>query len=201
MSRGASLNKIKHGFRAQVIAARSNDDNYSREKNDFYPTPERATLALLGAESFEGDIWEPACGDGAISKPFEAAGHRVVSSDLVDRGYGEARIDFLMEYLSRAPNVVTNPPFKLAVPFVRKALELTTAKVAMLLKIAFLEGIERGELFRTTPLARVHVFSQRLAFVPGGSDPARKLDGGGMMAFAWFVWDHAYKGRPEIHWL
>jgi len=35
---------------------------------EFYPTPPEATRALLSVESFEGDIWEPACGDGAISK-------------------------------------------------------------------------------------------------------------------------------------
>ena len=201
MSRGTRLNKMKYGFRSQALGNRSDVDGYVREKNDFYPTPERATRALLAAETFDGDVWEPACGDGAISKIFEEAGHTVVSSDLVDRGYGEPRIDFLMEYKPRAKHIVTNPPFKLAVPFVRKALELATGKVAMLLKIAFLEGLERGELFRNSPLRRVHVFSQRLAFVPSGSLPLRKLDGGGMMAFAWFVWEHGYTGKPEIHWI
>ena len=71
----------------------------------------------------------------------------------------------------------------------------------MLLKIAFLEGIERGQMFRETPLARGWVFSQRLAFVPGGSTEGRVLDGGGMMAFAWFVWDHNHKGPPTLGWL
>lgn len=201
MSRGASLNKIKHGFRAQVIAGRSDVDGYSRQKDDFYPTPSRAIESLLKVETFDGDIWEPACGDGAISNVLEAAGYRVVSSDLVDRGYGETGIDFLMEWHPRAPNIITNPPFKLAVPFVRKSLELYSGKIAMLLKIAFLEGVGRAELFATSPLARVHVFSQRLAFVPGGTAEARKLDGGGMMAFAWFVWQHGYEGRPTIGWL
>lgn len=201
MSRGAALNKIKNGFRAQVIAGRSDVEGYERQKDDFYPTPERATLALLKAETFTGPIWDPACGDGAISKLFEASGHAVISSDLVDRGYGESRVDFLMEYTSRAPNIVTNPPFKLAVPFVRHSLNLTTSKVAMLLKIAFLEGQERAILFKESPLARVHVFSQRLAFVPGGTTGARKLDGGGMMAFAWFVWEHGYVGAPQLWWI
>jgi hypothetical protein len=201
VSRGASLNKIKHGFRAQVIAGRSDVDGYSRQKDDFYPTPSRAIESLLKVETFDGDIWEPACGDGAISNVLEAAGYRVVSSDLVDRGYGETGIDFLMEWQPRAANIITNPPFKLAVPFVRKSLELYSGKIAMLLKIAFLEGMERAELFASSPLARVHVFSQRLAFVPGGTSEAHKLDGGGMMAFAWFVWEHGYQGRPTIGWL
>ena len=201
MSKGAHLNSVKYGFRAQVIAGRSADANYKREKDDFFPTPRRAVESLLAAEQFSGPVWEPACGDGAISIPFAQAGYDVVSSDLVDRAFGETGIDFLMEWQSRAPNIVTNPPFKLAVPFVRKALELSSAKVAMLLKIAFLEGQERAGLFRESPLARVHVFSQRLAFVPGGTIDGRKLDGGGMMAFAWFVWEHGYVGKPTLGWL
>jgi hypothetical protein len=201
MVAAAPLNRAKHGFRTQALGNRSAVDGYERQKDDFYPTPLRAIEALLKAESFEGDIWEPACGNGAISKVLEAAGHRVVSSDLVDRGYGEIGHDFLMEWKPRAPNIITNPPFKLAVPFVRKSLDLYSGKIAMLLKIAFLEGRERADLFANSPLARVHVFSQRLAFVPGGSLPIRKLDGGGMMAFAWFIWERGYAGKPTLGWL
>lgn len=195
----APLNRAKHGFRARTIAGRSDVDGYLREKDDFFPTPERATRALLDVETFTGAIWEPACGDGAISRLLAEAGYTTVDSDLINRGFGETGIDFLMEWQPRAPNIITNPPFKLAVPFVRKALELTTNKVAMLLKIAFLEGVERAELFKASPLARVLVFSRRLAFVPGNKQ--RALDGGGMMAFAWFVWDHAHVGAPTIGWL
>jgi hypothetical protein len=35
---------------------------------DFYPTPAWATYALIDNEKFSEDIWEPACGDGAMSK-------------------------------------------------------------------------------------------------------------------------------------
>ena len=59
----------------------------NRVKDDFYPTPTNATMALLQREKFDGDIWEPACGDGAISKLLKLQGYEVYSSDLVDRGY------------------------------------------------------------------------------------------------------------------
>lgn len=197
MSAGAHLNRVQWGYRQQVVAGRSNEDGYARQKDDFYATPPRGTEELLKVEQFDGPIWEPACGDGAISNALADAGYDVVSSDLVDRGFGETGIDFLMEWQSRAPNIVTNPPFKLSVPFVQKSLALTTRKVAMLLKVAFLEGQERGTMFSESPLARVWVFSQRLSFPKTG----RTLDGSGMMAFAWFVWDHAHKGRPQLGWL
>lgn len=171
-------------------------DYENREKDDFYPTPPEGTEALLSVENFEGQIWEQACGDGAISKVLESAGYSVVSSDLVDRGYGEARVDFLMEYRPRAPNIITNPPFKFCAEFMRKSLELTTGKVAILMRLACLEGIERREIYDNSPLARVWVFSKRLTMYRNG-----KGEGSGMLAFAWFVWEHGYSGKPTLGWL
>src|SRR5215470_5861126 len=67
----------------------------ARADHDFYPTPPEAVRALLSVEQFDGPIWEPACGDGAISRVLEEQGHQVTSTDLIDRGYGEADVDFL----------------------------------------------------------------------------------------------------------
>lgn len=169
-----------------------------RDKDDFYPTPAPATWALLRAEQFGPVIWEPACGDGAISKVLTAAGHEVISTDLNDMGFGEPRIDFLMEQRLLAPHIITNPPFKNAEAFVRKALDLGADKVAMLLRLAWLEGSERKCLFESTPLARVHVASRRLQMLRGGK--MEKAGGGSMIAFAWFVWDRSHTGAPTLGW-
>lgn len=175
-------------------------DSENRQKDDFYPTPREGTEALLAVEKFDGPIWEPACGDGAICKPLIDAGYDVVASDLVDRGYGQTGVDFLMEWQPRAPNIITNPPFKMAQEFALKSLDLTTGKVAMLLRLAWLEGIERRDtIFRATPLARVHIFSKRLAILRNGE--AWEGGGGGMIAFAWFVWEHGYTDQPRLNWL
>jgi len=170
-----------------------------RERDDFYPTPPAGTRALLAVERFEGAIWEPACGQGDMSRELEAAGYQVISTDLLDRGYGEARVDFLMEWQPRAPNIVTNPPFKHAEGFVRKALSLTTGKVAMLCRLAWLEGKQRRELFEGTPLARVWVFAGRLQIQRGRL--AETSDASGMVAFAWFVWEHGHCGAPALGWV
>jgi hypothetical protein len=77
--------------------------------DDFHETPPEAVEALLAVERFDGPIWEPACGRGAISRVLESHGHVVVSSHLVNRGYGEGRVDFLLEWGPRAANVITNP--------------------------------------------------------------------------------------------
>lgn len=78
---------------------------------EFYPTPPEATRALLSVEAFEGDIWEPACGDGAISKVLLEAGYEVISTDLIDRGYGTGGHDFLKSTRPLAKNIITNPPY------------------------------------------------------------------------------------------
>ena len=66
---------------------------------------------MLAHETFDGPIWEPACGDGAIARVLERAGHRVIATDLIDRGYGEAGVDFLTTAEPRARHIVTNPPY------------------------------------------------------------------------------------------
>lgn len=168
-----------------------------RPDNDYYKTPRNAVEALLKAETFIGDIWEPACGDGAISRVLEEYGHTVRSTDLIDRGYGEGGKDFLFS-TDTATNIITNPPFVLAEEFIWKSLSCTTGKVVMLCKLQFLEGAKRRGMFETTPLARVHVFSKRIKMARNGRDEEY---GSSMLAFAWFVWEHKYKGEPIIRWI
>lgn len=172
-------------------------DAENREKDDFYPTPPSGTHALLSVEAFDGAIREPACGDGAISRVLAASGYQVDSSDLVDRGYGRSRVDYLMDF-SFADNVVTNPPFKLAEQFVRHALGRTERKVAMLLRLSWLEGQARRSLFETTPLARVWVFSKRLTMHRSGVAVSTS---GGMVPFAWYVWEQGHSGAPTLGWI
>jgi hypothetical protein len=174
-------------------------DHENREKDDFYPTWPGATAALLSVERFDGAIWECAAGEGDMSRVLAEAGYDVVSTDLIDRGYCEARVDFLMEWTPRAPNIVTNPPFGLAREFVDKALALTTGKVAMFLRLAFLETLDRGLWFPTTPLARVWIMSRRVPMQRGRI--SEKGDGHGVIAFAWFVWEHGHEGPATLHWL
>jgi hypothetical protein len=164
-----------------------------REKQDFYPTPSWATQALLQREAFEGVVWEPACGNGAISVLL---GPQAISTDLYDRGFGESGVDFLWT-TKKVDHIVTNPPYKLAQEFVEHALQCADKKVAMLLKLNFLEGQRRKEFFEQTPLKKVYVFSKRVSFGKGNE----KAKGGGILAYAWFVWDNQYKGNPEIGWI
>lgn len=170
-----------------------------READDFYATPRSAIEQLLEVEKFDGDVWEPACGDGAISRVLQEKGYDVTSTDLVDRGYGDGGIDFLMEMQPLAPNIVTNPPFKLATEFAVRAVALCAGKVAMLLKIGFLEGPSREALH--AHLARVWVIRRRVTFLKGGKEFSRSNGKGGIHAYAWFVWDKSHHGPVSLGWL
>jgi hypothetical protein len=164
---------------------------------DYFPTPPWATFALIDNESFDGEIWECACGDGAMSRVLEQTGRKIRSTDLVDRGYGESGVDFL-QATARADNIVTNPPYNSAEAFVRVGVKLARRKLALLLRLAFLEGARRCEtLFTQTPPSRVWTFSERITFYPAGA--TRK--GAGATAYAWFVWDKHAPGGTELRWL
>lgn len=168
----------------------------NRKHADFYPTPPNASEALFRVEKFEGNVLEPACGDGAMSEIIKKY-NPVTSWELHDRGYGKTGIDFLSTGLEEFDNVITNPPFKLAQKFIDTSKMVANKKIAMLLKLAFLEGQGRQILFsdKSFPLKAVYVFTNRLSFSPTDSGSS------GLIAFAWFVWDKDYQGKPYIDWV
>ena len=174
----------------QYIGNNKNDD---RIENDFYATPLNAIEDLIKYEKFEGKIWECACGKGAISEPLIKAGYDVYSSDLINNGYGETK-DFLKTN-EKFDNIITNPPFNLATEFTLHGLDLVNHKLALLCKLSHLEGIKRNKfIFSKKKLKKILVFSKRLSFVKNGKS-------GGLMAFAWFIYDVNYNGKPTIDWI
>lgn len=163
---------------------------------DFFPTPAWATHALVDNERFDGDIWESACGNGAMTRVLETAGNQVRSSDLYDRGFGEIGIDFTTTR-ERADNIVTNPPYNSAEGFVRSGVKLAGKKFALLLRLAFLEGANRANtIFSECPPSRVWVFSERITFYMHGAT----AKGSGTTAYAWFVWDKDAPEGTELKW-
>lgn len=181
-----------------------------REENDFYATDPQ-TLKMFLYEfwkdnGFEGgEILEPACGQGHISKTLKELLPRfnITSTDLIDRGYGTGGIDFLTHNYGRTFDVViTNPPFSLAKEFIEKGLEVSDKHVIMLCKIQLLEGIKRKDMFENTPLKYVYVHTTRQATWKEGQplDPKGKK-WATTMCLAWFVWDKEYTGEPMIKWI
>lgn len=178
------------------IAGRKHKDGI-----DFYQTPQWAIEALLDVEKFEGSVYECCSGAGAISKVLEDQGYSVISSDIRedDNVYGTKGVNMLeLEDEVVANNIVTNPPFFCAQQVIEKSLKLTDKKVVMLLKLTFLESERRKEFFENTPLSRVYVFRKRVTMYPEGTEKPKNSS---TVTYAWFIWEHGYKGEPVIRWI
>ena len=181
----------------------SNHAAEDRETFDYYATDPRAVEMLLELEQFAPVIWEPACGEGHISKVLQAHGYEVISTDLVYRGFGDPEpLDFLKETLEGFEgDIITNPPYSAGLEFVQKALESVRpgGKVAMFLKVQFLEGQKRGAFFKYTPPPPriVYISRSRLACAKNG-DFERFSDSA--IAYAWYVWEKGFTGDPVIKW-
>lgn len=184
--------------------AASNHSSTERQPEDYYATEPRAAELLLENESFDGPIWECACGEKHLSNVFTNwGGYDVRSSDLYDR-CGNEVFDFLsIENTYWGGNIITNPPYKYALDFVYKALQIVPdgKKVCMFLKIQFLEGKARRELFRSHPPKVVYVSSSRLLCAPNGDFEHATKNGGSAVAYAWFVWEKGFKGDTIVKWI
>lgn len=179
----------------------SNHTEEEREKNDYYATDPKAIEHLLKREKFSNVVWECACGEGHMSDALKQGGYSVHSTDLVDRGYeGTEIIDFLTYNSKNALDIITNPPYKYAKEFVEHALDISAdgVKVAMFLKLTFLEGKARKKLFEIHPPKTVYVFSNRIKCAKNGNFAET---GSSAVAYAWFVWEKGFNGKPTIEWI
>ncbi len=193
---------------------------WERKPADLYPTPVDGTesiipalevmhehMGLLGNASCR--IWEPACGDGRLSRVLEHHGFDVLSTDLRPHsGYGNCKhdratisggFDFLHDDLAKRwglqyePDmIVTNPPFSLAEAFIRKALSYTP-NVVMLLKATYWNAASRLPFFEEHRPAFVLPLTWRLAFLEEerGKQP--------IMDCVWVIWSQQNQpGDPCI---
>lgn len=180
-----------------------------RVNYDYYATPYQATEMLLDEVKFSGNFLEPCVGGGHIVDIIKRyyPNECVYGVDIVDRGYPNTLVaDFLKhDFLGQKfDNVVTNPPFSLAQEFLEKCMEVVNdgGKIAMFLKIQFLEGAKRREMFKKYPPKYIYVFVKRQAPWNNGSPVDEKgKPWSSTMCFAWFVWEKGFTGEPIVRWL
>ena len=193
-------NRNKNTVYTTLGASSHSKDN--REQYDYYATNPKCVEDLFERENFSGNIWECACGEGHLSKRMLDLGSfyglNVYSSDIIDRGYGDV-LDFLsidvQEWLG---DIVTNPPYKYAQDFVEKSLKIIPNgnKVAMFLKLTFLEGQKRKLLFKHNPPKIVYVYSKRQECAKNG-----EFKGTSAVAYCWYIWEKGFKGDTIIKWI
>lgn len=175
---------------------------------DFYPTPPVAVYSLLQLGLIDpGKIWEPAAGEGWISKELQRNGFAVYSSDIMKYDPCLVPLDAVESFLTMEPpsdvsTIITNPPFMDALPekFVRRSLDIDHVDtIAMFCRLTFLESKARYKLFQKSPPNFVYVFSDRLL-----CDKNKLMDHpiGGMASYAWFVWKKEWKTEgTQVFWI
>ncbi len=172
-----------------------------RRENDAYYTPDplaRAVVAeLLAAEPTlqTAVAWEPHVGGGSFARALLAVGAVVVASDL-DANAAGLRVpgllaavgghDFLEDgALWRASWILGNPPFNQAESHVRRAIALSRRHVVFLLRLAFVESMQRVPFWQSHPARHIWMLAKRPSFTGGTTDSC---------AYGAFWWDNAHTG-------
>lgn len=190
----------------------SNHSDKERESQDYYATDPVAIDKLAAVYEIPHYVWEPACGEGHLSKRLMERGHLVASNDIINRGYGEVWFDFFhfnnLPYGFQGKDnvcILTNPPYKSATKFVEHAIELLPhgKPAIMLLKTTALEGKGRWEkLYSKGYLKAVYQFKERLLCAKNGDFDGMKAGGGSAVSYAWFIFANDGKNDPpQIYWI
>ncbi len=170
-----------------------------REENDYYATHPEAVRMLFKLEDFNS-VLEPSCGEGHLAKEIKKIKGDVTASDLIDRGYGTKK-NFL-QYNKWDGDIITNPPYKYAKEFILHALKIIPDgnKVAMFLKLQFLEGQNRKGLFLNHPFRTLYVSSSRILCAKNGEFTKNGKKISSAVAYGWYVWHKGFHGNPIIKW-
>lgn len=186
----------------QRMGAKNNTSK--RERNDFYATDPNAIDLLLKSVQPKGKIYECCCGQGHLSERLKQRGFSVISTDLVNRGYGCGGVDFLK--LDKLPDgvhtICTNPPYGISTDIIEHALNLMSNgdEMYMFLKTLYLEGSERyNRIYSQYPPYKVLQFVKRVTCAKN-ADFVNNA-GGGYVSYMWFCWRKGYVGNTILEWL
>lgn len=170
---------------------------------DAYYTPPEVAFRLIDLLSIRPGDWllEPSAGGGAFVQAARAAGANVTAVDLDPGACGLMLADeyAVGDFLTWQPKrtyrwIAGNPPFSGAEAHVRRALAMKPISgVAFLLRLAFLETVEREAFWREHPPSDVWVFCRRPSFTGNNRTDSA--------AYAWFIWRTGTRPEPRIRWL
>jgi hypothetical protein len=115
---------------------------FDRDPNDWYLEPNWCSERLFAVEEFNraAPLLDPCTGTGRIADAAKAAGYRVQTADIVDRGYPGCKIQDFLKRRSAPPSMACNPPFDSVEAFARHAFEIGVDKLAMILPVAMMNA-------------------------------------------------------------
>lgn len=202
----------------------SNHTDHERGDHDYYATSPEALELFSPLYPIAHKVFEPSCGEGHLSKWLVEHGHDVLSTDLVDRGYGIGGVDFfkvgeggdvfddcqgtklLREWANGETfDILTNPPYNVSLDYVLHAIELIPddGHVLMFLKTTFLEGKQRKKLiFDVNPPRYVFQYSERILCAKNGDFDYMRRHGGSAVSYAMYVWNKRNdEKKTEVRWI
>lgn len=168
---------------------------------DDFPTPPWATRALC-ERIIVGGMWsscrEPAANRGHMVKPLLEYFSTVDASDIHDYGAGFPVRDYLFGPCEPVDWTITNPPFRLAEQFIKKALTESRCGIAVIVRSAFLESVGRYEhLPAVRPPSHVLQFTERVVMHKG----KLSAKGSTATAYCWIVWRKDHAGTTQFDWI
>lgn len=149
----------------------------TRIDSDLYSTPLYAVRLIfdkINKDTIQSSL-EPCRADGRIYDLLPGRRHWCEIREGID-------------YLNPANTfdvdlIITNPPFSLALQFLKKSLSEATT-VCYLLRLNFLGSQSRRSFWVKNPPTHLYVLSKRPSFVYGRTDATE---------YAWFCWDKSGK--------
>lgn len=178
-----------------------------RRTLDRYYTPDDAARACVATlPILDGDtVLEPSAGGGAflraVRDAFPSSRLRALDLDPASPARLPENGGFEVEHgdfgtWSPPPDerfdwVVGNPPYNVAIEHVEAALRIARVGVGFLLRLTFLESVDRIPFWRAvgSSLDEVRVLARRPSFTGSGTDS---------MAYGWFVWNKRSKGPARL---
>ena len=178
-----------------------------RRTLDNYPTPSRLTEVLVRHIPIRGRVLEPCAGAGQIAavlgdswgidyvftNDIDPAFNCTWHEDAADpnatiwRPYKRKRLDW----------VVTNPPYKLAMPILNNAFQVARVGVAFLLRLSFLEPTKDRAAWLSD-----HARNMSDMLIFGGPRPSFTDDGRTDSAtVAWMVWQRDWAGETAVRFI
>lgn len=168
-----------------------------RDPSDAYVTPAWAVRRLLEAAQLPGGYWcEPSAGDGAIIRAVREIRSDIIWTAVETRpeclnplhaldlwsvqidSFTAPRLPLRRE---RFDCIIGNPPYRSALEFVQRALDLAST-VVFLLRLNWLASRARHD-WLATHVPSIFVLPDRPSFVDGTSDATD---------YAWMQWNRGH---------